>query len=188
MRQRGFTLLELLIAMAIFAIMAVMAYGGLKTVLDTRQATSERATELRQLQQTLQLLQEDLLQALSRSIRDELGDPEAAFIGGRSELLLSLTRSTPELLALDPRSRLQRITYRFEDGKLYRSVWNMLDRTQQSQASRKLLLHAENVSIRFWGAEWTGSWPVSGATLPTAVEIVLKLSTFGEIRRGFWLP
>ena len=93
MNQRGFTLLELLIAMAIFAIMAVMAYGGLKTVLATRQAVTERAAELRQLQQTLQLLNEDLLQALPRSIRDELGDPEPAFIGGRSQLLLSLTRS-----------------------------------------------------------------------------------------------
>ncbi|PPD29628.1 MAG: type II secretion system protein GspJ [Methylomonas sp.] len=187
MRQAGFTLLELLIAMAIFAIMAAMAYGGLKTVLDTQHATADRAAELRQLQQALQLLNEDLLQALPRPIRDELGDPEQAFIGGRSELLLTLTRATPELSPTSQGSRLQRISYRFENGKLYRLVWNTLDRTQQTQATRKLLLNAENMDVRFWGAEWTSSWPVSGAPLPTAVEIVFKLSSLGEIRRGFWL-
>ena len=187
MRQTGFTLLELLIAMAIFAIMAAMAYGGLKTVLDTQHATTDRAAELRQLQQALQLLNEDLLQALPRPIRDELGDPEQAFIGGRSELLLSLTRATPELMPMEQGSRLQRISYRFEDGKLYRLVWNTLDRTQQTPAIRKVLLHADNISIRFWGTEWTSSWPVAGAPLPTAVEIVFRLSTLGDIRRGFWL-
>ncbi|MCQ8131101.1 PulJ/GspJ family protein, partial [Methylomonas rivi] len=65
-RAGGFTLLELLVAMAIFAIMAVMAYGGLKTVIDTRRATQAKAAQLRQLQQALYLLNEDLQQAVSR--------------------------------------------------------------------------------------------------------------------------
>lgn len=186
-RIKGFTLLELLIAMGIFAIMATMAYGGLKSVIDTRQATQARATRVRQLQQTLYLLNEDLLQALPRSIRDELGDDEPAFRGGNGQELLSLTRAAPELLTDSGRSRLLRVSYRFESGKLYRLVWTTLDRTQQSQPLRKHILDADGVQIQFFGSEWTGSWPLSGGAVPKAVEVIFSLSGLGDVRRGFWL-
>ncbi|MCK9606098.1 MAG: type II secretion system minor pseudopilin GspJ [Methylomonas sp.] len=184
---KGFTLLELLIAMAIFAIMATMAYGGLKSVIDTRQATQARAMRVRQLQQTLYLLNEDLLQALPRTIRDELGDDEPAFRGSNGPELLSLTRAAPALLQDSERSRLQRVSYRFESGQLYRLVWSTLDRTQQSQPLRKHLLDADGVQIQFFGSEWVGSWPASGSGLPKAVEVVFSLSGLGDIRRGFWI-
>lgn len=186
-RVKGFTLLELLIAMGIFAIMATMAYGGLKSVIDTRQATQIRATRVRQLQQTLYLLNEDLLQALPRSVRDELGDDEPAFRGGNGRELLGLTRAAPELLTDSGRSRLLRVSYRFESGKLYRLVWTTLDRTQQSQPLRKHILDADDVQIQFFGSEWTGSWPLSGGSIPKAVEVIFSLSGLGDVRRGFWL-
>jgi general secretion pathway protein J len=186
-RVYGFTLLELLIAMAIFAIMAGMAYGGLKTVIDTRQATQARAARVRQLQQALYLLNEDLLQALPRSVRDELGGDEPAFRGGNGLELLSLTRVAPELPGDGGRGRLLRVSYRFESGKLYRLVWNTLDRTQQSQPLRKQILDADGMQIRFFGGEWVGSWPLSAGAIPRAVEVEFSLSGLGEVRRGFWL-
>lgn len=185
--DKGFTLLELLIAMAIFAIMATMAYGGLSTVIDTRQATQGRAEQVRQLQQALYQLNEDLQQAVPRPVRDELGDHEAEFRGGNGQELLSLTRATPELLPTSEASRLLRISYRFESGKLYRLVWNVLDRTQQSRPLRKRILQADAVHIRFFGSEWTTNWPVASGGLPKAVEVTVGLSGLGEIRRGFWL-
>lgn len=186
-RAGGFTLLELLVAMAIFAIMAVMAYGGLKTVIDTRRATQAKAAQLRQLQQALYLLNEDLQQAVSRPVRDELGGGEEAFRGGNGRELLSLTRAVPTLPPDGGRSRLQRVGYRFESGKLYRLVWNTLDRTQQSRPLRKRILDADGVQIQFFGSEWTGSWPLSAGAIPKAVEVIFSLSGMGDIRRGFWL-
>ncbi|MBS3964273.1 MAG: type II secretion system minor pseudopilin GspJ [Methylomonas sp.] len=183
----GFTLLELLIAMAIFAIMAVMAYGGLRAVLDTAQATSARAERNRQLQRTLTLLHNDLMQAQPRPVRDALGDDETALRGGHGDELLSLTRALPDLTQQDDHSRLQRISYHFHDGHLQRRVWNRLDRTQASAPMTRDLLAAEAVVIRFLGDEWTTFWPISGGALPKAVEIVLTMPGLGEIRRAYLL-
>lgn len=188
LRAGGFTLLELLIAMSVFAIMATMAYGGLKSVIDTQQTTAARAVQIRQLQQALHLLNEDLQQALPRGVRDEQGDGEPALAGGGGEELLTLTRATPELLPASDHSQLLRVSYRVEDGALYRLVWAVLDRTPQSRPMRKRILDAESIEIRFLGSEWSGSWPASGAGLPRAVEVSIKLKRLGEIRRGFWLP
>jgi general secretion pathway protein J len=183
--SRGFTLLEILIAMAVFAIMASMAYAGLSAVLDARQGTAKRSETIAQLQQTLYLLNEDLTQAVQRSIRDEFGTDQPAFSGGNGEDLLTFTRSVPDWSQTSARSRLQRISYRIENGALYRQVWTLLDRTQQSQSRRKKLLSAENVELRFLGEEWGGSWPAGGGALPKAVEVSFTLAGLGDIRRVF---
>jgi len=183
--NRGFTLLEILIAMAVFAIMASMAYAGLSAVLDARQGTAKRSESIARLQQTLYLLNEDLTQAVPRSIRDEFGTDQLAFSGGNGEDLLIFTRSVPDWAQTSARSRLQRISYRIENGSLYRTVWTLLDRTQQSQSRRKKLLSAENVEVRFLGEEWGGSWPAGGGALPKAVEVSFTLAGLGDIRRVF---
>ena len=72
-RQRGFTLLELLVALAIFALVSVMAYGGLASVLDQQFATDEIAGQLARLQKTYLLLQRDFEQLVPRPVRDEYG-------------------------------------------------------------------------------------------------------------------
>lgn len=183
--NRGFTLLEILIAMAVFAIMASMAYAGLSAVLDARAGTAKRSETIAQLQQTLYLLNEDLAQVAQRSIRDEFGTDQLAFSGGNGEDLLTFTRSVPDWPQTAARSQLQRISYRIENGALYRQVWTILDRTQQSQARRKKLLGADNVEIRFYGEEWGGSWPAGGGALPKAVEVSFTLAGLGDIRRVF---
>ena len=76
----GFTLLELLVALSIFAIVAVLAYGGLGTVLDQRILTEESAERLADLQKTYLIVQRDIEQLVPRAIRDEFGDEQAAHI------------------------------------------------------------------------------------------------------------
>ena len=93
-RWRGFTLLELLIAIAIFSIIASFAYAGLNVVLDTKQQTDEHLEALSTMQLGLHLLQMDIEQTVDRPIRNEYGDSEPALrSGGQSELLLELTLS-----------------------------------------------------------------------------------------------
>jgi len=182
---RGFTLLEILIAMAVFAIMAAMAYAGLSAVLETKQGTDKRSETIAQLQQTLYLLNEDLTQAVPRSIRDELGSEQLAFIGGKGDELLTFTRSVPDWSASSTRSQLQRVSYRMENGTLYRQVWTILDRTQQSQFRRKKLLSAESVSVRFYNVDWLDNWSAGGSAMPKAVSLNLSLAGLGEIKRVF---
>ncbi|MBD9355729.1 type II secretion system minor pseudopilin GspJ [Methylomonas albis] len=184
--SRGFTLLEILIAMAVFAIMAAMAYAGLSAVLDARAGTEKRSDSIAELQQTMYLLNEDLAQALPRSIRDEFGSEQSAFSGGNGEELLTLTRSVPDWSQLSMHSQLQRISYRLENGVLYRQVWTVLDRTQQTQFHRKKLLNVTALELRFYGGdEWHPHWSAEGAGMPGAVEANFSLAGLGDIRRLF---
>lgn len=183
--NRGFTLLEILIAMAVFAIMATMAYAGLSAVLDTREGTAKRSESIAKLQQLIYVLNEDLTQAVPRAIRDEFGSEQPAFIGGNGKELLTLTRSVTESSPLSIRSRLQRVSYRIEDGALYRQVWTVLDRTQQTQFRRKKMLSVEGLDLRFYGTEWVVDWSTNGGGLPKAVEANFTLAGMGRVQRLF---
>ncbi len=77
LKQQGFTLLELLIASIIFALMAVMAYGGLANVMDSSEISKTALQRLKQLQQTVSILDRDLSQIVRRPIRDEYGNEQA---------------------------------------------------------------------------------------------------------------
>jgi general secretion pathway protein J len=181
--SRGFTLLEILIAMAVFAIMAGMAYAGLRGVLTTRESTEKRAESLAQLQQLFFVLNEDLAQVVSRSVRDELGSDQLPFMGGNGQALLTLTRSVPDWNQSASRSQLQRVAYHLEGKSLYRQVWMTLDRTQKTRFRRQKLLDADQVDIRFFNGDWQTNW--SGRELPGAVEVTVTLPNVGQVKRLF---
>jgi general secretion pathway protein J len=188
-RTQGFTLLEILIALAIFAILSMMAYAGLASILKARAATEPRSEQLAQLQTTLYLLNEDLSQASNRPIRDELGTAEPAFTGGRGSDILTLTRSVPLWSNESAANTLQRISYRFEEGALYRQVWAFTDRTPQSTFRRRKLINADHVTVRYFDQaqqRWKAlSGSETGIGIPNAVEVNFILSGLGSIQRLF---
>ena len=184
-KTRGFTLLELLIALAVFAIMSVMAYSGLKILLDARTQTSIKSAQLSELQMTLYLLNEDLLPSIARSVRDDYGTDETAMHGGLDGEIVTLTRSVPAWSSHQSGSQLQRISYRLEKGELYRYVWTTLDRTQQSEARRRKLMALENLQLRFFKDDWTTFW--SANEIPKAVEMTFTGQGLGEIKRLFFI-
>ena len=71
---RAFTLIEVLVSLAIFSIMAALAYGALGQTLDSAELLNDRMDRLQAIQRTMRLLSEDLQQLSPRPIRDELGD------------------------------------------------------------------------------------------------------------------
>ena len=102
-QQQGFTLLELLIASIIFALMAIMAYGGLANVMDNSEASKLALHRLKQLQQTVSVLNRDFSQLVSRPIRDEYGNQLPPLAAGTNiDYLVEFTRggrSSPPALA-----------------------------------------------------------------------------------------
>ena len=186
-RQNGFTLLEILIALAIFAIMSMMAYAGLAAVLDASRATEPRAELMAQLQTTFYLLNEDLSQVINRPIRDELGSVEPAFSAGRGNEILVFTRSVPAWSSVAASNNLQRISYRVENGVLYRQVWNVPDRTQGTQYRRRKLMATGKVEVKVFETESQTWLPfISGkGGIPKAIEISFNLAGLGTIQRSF---
>ena len=196
-RQHGFTLLELLVALAIFSLVAVMAYGGLTTVLDQQFATEEVAGELAQLQKAYMVVQRDIEQIMPRPVRDEFGDSVAPLLGGAQ---LQITRGGWSNPAGHPRSSLRRIGYALEEQQLIRYAWSVLDRAQNSEPLQQPLLDGlTEIRLRYLDGskEWVDSWPALTTTtagdadvtvMPRAVEFQLEHERFGLITWLFQMP
>ncbi|MCW9089055.1 MAG: type II secretion system minor pseudopilin GspJ [Gammaproteobacteria bacterium] len=192
-RQRGFTLLEMLVAVAVFAAVSAVAYGGLSSMLQTRQQVGQHAQRLQSLQQTMAIMHRDLTQALVRPVRDPFGDVEPALYQQEGVYLLVLTRAGRLNLQGLRRSELQRIAYALEDGRLIRYVWPVLDSPQGSEPYSHVLLEAvREAELRFVDSqrEWQLNWPPldslreeAEVALPLAVEITLELEQWGGFRR-----
>ena len=77
----GFTLLELLIAIALFALLGLATYRMLESVLRSDEVVRAQEIQLRQLSRAVWRLEQDLIQAVPRPVRDGYGDEQNAFIG-----------------------------------------------------------------------------------------------------------
>jgi len=197
-KNLGFTLLELIVAMAVFAIMAAIAYSGLNNVLIAREITELHSKELQQLQLTMNRMANDIEQAIDRGVRGEYGEPLAPLIGNDFEgYLIEFTRDGWRNPANHARSSLQRVAYALKDQKLLRAYWRVLDRAEDSKPLDQVLLEGvAGVEIRYLdsGNEWSTSWPSNTtgtadssapAGLPRAVEVNLDTKEFGKVTRIF---
>ncbi len=193
--QRGFTLLELLIAIVIFAIMAVMAYGGLNNVISNSKVAKQSLNRLQQLQHTVSILNRDFSQIRKRNIRDQYGTTKAYLLAGDDiDNLIEFSRGGQLNPANLKRSSLERVAYRFQDNKLIRLQWPFMDRAPGAEPRQSTLLDkVKSVKLRFYDQnhQWHDRWPPlnssnTGTGKPLAliaIEINLTLDDWGEIRR-----
>ena len=192
--QKGFTLIEVFVALTVFGVMAMLAYMSLGQTLSNADMLNERMDRLQAIQRTISYLSTELMQSVPRPVRVELGDAPMPALQSSfgSEFALQLTHGGWPNPAGVPRSTMQRTAYRIEDGELIRYHWNVLDRTVNNTPLATIMLEdVESLTFRFLQPtnEWTEQWPpLSGqgapnTSLPRAVEIVLTLADEGEINR-----
>lgn len=198
-RNGGFTLLELLVAMFIAAVMFVMGYGAINQALISRGALQEQQARLIEVQTAVRVLEQDFVQLAPRPIRQPIGEGHLpAIIGDPTQQpFVQLTRggwANPTGLQ---RPGLQRVAYFLEKDTLRREYWTVLDPTlSNTTIKRDLLTHVKTVTIRYMdiSRQWQVQWPgtgVAGAqgqeeTLrmrPIAVEITLETEDWGKLVR-----
>lgn len=194
--NKGFTLIEVMVALAVFGVMSLLAYLSLGQTLSNADMLTERMDRLQSVQRTISYLSTELLQAVPRSVRVELGDAPIPALQSSigSEFSLQLTHGGWPNPAGVARSTQQRTAYRIADGELLRYHWNVLDRTVNNVPIETVMLEeVESLTFRFLtlSDEWIEQWPPLSAqsgsgsliSLPRAVEIVLVLPDEGEITR-----
>lgn len=198
--QRGFTLLELLVATAIVVIIGVGASMVFSQTLENRERVGARAQALADLQRTFVFIQRDLEQIVPRPARDELGDMQPA-LQSDSDGGMEFTRTGwMNPLSSRPRGALQRVRYRMKDDQLLREYWDHPDRQAGSQPVTSTLasgVQAFTVQYLFRESNadyvWHDAWPLAVdqekppllRRLPIAVSIEMETTQFGAMKRFF---
>lgn len=189
MSSKGFTLLEVLVAMSIFAIIGLGASQMLQTVIKSHERTSEKSESFARLTRGINRMERDFLQVTSRPVRDEYGEPLPPLMAGNSgRYLVEMTRTGWSNPLGRQRSQLQRVAYDLIDGEVRRHFWLVLDRAEDSEAiTQPLFDDVEDLRINMISREGeaTGSWPevTMESALPVAAEIIVATGRHGEIRR-----
>ena len=189
-KRSGFTLLEVLIAIAIVALLALMGYRALSALSESESRLSAEATKWRTLDLFFARLEADLREAVPRPARSGAASEPAwlAAVDAAGNGALAFSRAGPDF-AIDPGSVGQRLGYRLRNGSIEVLYWPGYDRPRDGEpAAYALLSDVTQFRLSYLTATgiWVDNWPIGGdADLPRATRVIVTLASGEEIER--WL-
>lgn len=189
-QSAGFTLIEMLIALAIGATVAVMSYQALDSAIRAEQRVSAVTEQVDEIDRVWQNMNSDFLYAVPRKWTDRNGDEKSAMIGvfgdrlsqsdvliaSEDDYLLQFIRGNRSNLLNQPRSGLYMVGYRLtQDGDsnekaLWRDSWSPVDGSGDPKVQQRLLLGGiKEMSFRYLPTSfkslnesaWSTGWPSS---------------------------
>ncbi|GEA61362.1 type II secretion system minor pseudopilin GspJ [Vibrio comitans] len=190
-KTKGFTLIEVLVAIAVFASLSIAAYQVVFQTQLSNQQSQEKLGRLQQLQATLVYLDSDFRQIAIRRFRNDGQEAGEALIYWQDNLLDSDEKGVlfTRLGWINPqqqfpRGEVTKVGYRVRDNKLERVWWRYPDTPVGQQGIvTPLLDKVEEFDIRFYNGEsWLEEWEDGGA-LPKAVAVHLTLEDYGKLER-----
>lgn len=194
-KKNGFTLIEVIVAIAIFSILALGANALLVNVTNSNELSQVRAKQLEGLQRAMITMERDFLQMQDRVPRTQGIENELVITGGEFEFEsdaygIGFVRGgwqNPQLRL--KRSHLQSVAYRISEGRLERLHTNYVDSVIGTQPKIRVLL--EGVTdfrvevLKEITREFNWSETIVNTELPVAIAVTIDTETFGEIRRVF---
>lgn len=194
---RGFTLIELIIAIAIFSLIALAANQVLGTVTSSSSVSDHELSNLQNLQRAMLVIERDFQQIADRVPRIQGQENQLIINGGEFEFEsdaygISIVRSgwhNPQLVL--PRSSLQNVIYRMQDEQLQRLHTNYVDSVIGTEPKVRVLLEdIEDFTIEVLrevniGDDFEWSETIESTELPKAIQITIVSKHYGELRRVF---
>lgn len=187
-KQQGFTLLEVMIAISITALIGISSTNLLSNIIESKKITDIRSEQLTTLQRFNQFVSRDVEQIINRGIRDQYGDPQPAIVIDGTDYLAEWTRlgwrNSP--ITEDPRAIMQRVAFQLfdiddeecekakqrlqewgnlePDGScLIRYFWPVLDRSSDTEARTQIILDlVEELEVEILATENTPSNNTNG--------------------------
>jgi general secretion pathway protein J len=206
-RSSGFTLVELLVALAIFAVLGLASWKVIDQAIRTKQVVEVRSHQLQQWQKALWLIGRDLHSIIDRPIRNNLGTPEPALSSLIPGFTLVFTRQGWHNALQAQRSELQRVAYGLEtddkgDSSLMRYYWHTLDRAPDAEPVKQVLINnIDRLEVQFIDdrGQTAFYWPPSKTedddsgrdvqvnAIPSGIRLRLTSPAWGEVERVFQL-
>ena len=195
-KTKGFTLIEVLVSIAIFATLSVAAYQVVNQVQRSNEISTERSARLNALQRSLVILDNDFRQMAQRQFRTN-GEEASSKLILMQEYLLDSDTIGVMFTRLGwhnpqqqfPRGEVTKVGYRIKEETLERVWWRYPDTpTGQEGVVTPLLEGIEAFNLEFYnGSSWLKEWQTDRA-LPKAVKLKLTLKDYGEIERIYLTP
>ena len=211
LRPAGFTLVEVLVAMAITALVAMVSYSALSAALSAAETLRVSTERTREIGQVMAMLARDVRQVVQRPVIDEFGQQVPAVTGGElAPDMLTLTRAGWHNSTGAPRSTLQRVHWWVDEEALWRGYFPVLDRTVGTERIETAMLSGvERFEVRFLPSlsalevnrddvidhrNWEDNWVVDLSqpnqllATPAAIEVTMEVLGLGEVKRVYVLP
>ena len=195
MNVKGFTLVEILVAIFLASLIGILVLSGLSTSLSINEKTLNRSNLLSQIALTDKIIKRDLLHALDRNARDERGDVRDWPLYGEvlldEGIFLAFSIHTP--IREGSRGALKWVEYSKEGSQIIRSEYSYVDRVLDSFKHSSILLDSvDSLDLKFFNqGSFAEAWPpqemVEFSGLPQMIEISFKFESYGDVFRRYLL-
>lgn len=192
--QRGFTLIEILVALFIFAILSLLMTEGLRRIIRFHDGSMQQAMQLRELQFAFLIFSRDLEQAVGRASTNSFGQKEAAFIGTPTQLTFTHGGFAGAFLYTGS-SQLQRVSYSHDGDHFYRSSQLALDATKKTPTTMRVLANnMQDMRFEYYSRahkRFYDNWPLkdeSNEALPSAVRLYVTIPNLGKMSQLYVIP
>ena len=200
--QLGFTLVEVMLALVIMAMIALLSAQAFNTASTGSAATREAMDRIAEIDRAFFLIETDLQNAIPRAVIDQFGKPiPPMYVTDSDDYWMTVMRGGLENPLFLPRTEEVRVGYRYIEESIWRDTWYDPRETEQEEARpQKILTGVDSMQVRVLpaktqgrsisvaGGPWLQDWPENSGVagkLPSAIEVTFELKDMGEVKRLF---
>lgn len=195
-RQRGFTLLEVLVAIAVFAMLSLSAYQVMNNVMRSDAQSKDHNQRLKEIQRATIMMDNDFRQIVARKSRlngeepnDKVLQAGEYLLDSSSDGIMFVRTGWQNPQAMFPRGDVTRVGYRVVDDQLERVWFRYPDNVIGEKPLVKVLLDGvTKLQFSFFAdKKWQDKWDTADK-LPEGIKVTMTLKDFGEIERIYLVP